>query len=405
MHVTNHRASPRGPRAPAVVQSALWLHDTYGVLDACRRRYGHVFTLRLGKLGPVVVLTRSVDIQIFMSWDRQQADGSEAGEVFRPFVGDRSVLLTGGDAHRTTRRELYHALHGDPLAHVVAEAKRQAEQASNAWRRGEAISGLAAVRDVVLRTLLIPVVGVPRSELDSWQRQLEALMNSWAVNLALFAPLQLRIGPWATLIDHCERLDARLHAHIRARRDGGATPCLQVLLGHDDDRWVRDQLMTLLVAGYDTTASTLAWLLYYAPGGGDVDATAVVKETLRLRPVVPLVVRRLLRPANVAGHALPAGTMVGASVYSVHRDAELYPRPHDFDATRFTTTTFKPHEFIPFGGGHRVCLGLSLGMRMMTTIAQALRARGLRRAPGPEEQSVRRYGTLVPKHGVQLVVS
>ena len=405
----------RGPSLPALLQSLAWLHDTYGMLDHCQRRYGEVFTLRLGKLGKVVVLTQPRQVQSFFAWGRKQADGSEAAEVFRPFVGDRSILLVAGDSHRSCRRQLYPALHGEPMAGVIAEARRQARERASGWRRGRVLGGLHEVRQVVLRTILAAIVGVPAPALDSWQRQLEALMGSWAVNLALFVPLQLPVGPWATLLRHTERLNARLYAHIAACRSGALAPSapLAVLLQNDDDGWVRDQLMTLLIAGYDTTSSTLAWLLYYvaqlpeprAAGAEEAQRTALIRETLRLRPVVPMVVRRLRASAAVEDMTLAAGTMVGASVYSVHQDSTLYPQPRRFMAQRFLQRSYRPHEFLPFGGGHRVCLGQSLGMEMMSAIAAELwQQHTLRPADERPERSVRRYGTLVPERGVRLVV-
>jgi cytochrome P450 len=295
----------------------------------------------------------------------------------------------------------------------------------------------AITLDVILRT----VFGLEGEDTRALRENLSRLTALATNPLWLWPPLQVNLGrlsPWARFLRLRDETDGLLFAEIARRRARGAAPRADVLSlliaarGEDgrpmSDRELRDEMMTLLLAGHETTATALAWAVRHIlanPGvlGAlreelrEADALtpegvgrlpyldATVKETLRLNPIISEVGRRLARPMRIGGRELPAGVGAAACIYLVHRRPDLWPEPERFDPTRFVGARPSPYEFLPFGGGVRRCLGMAFALyEMKIVLAQVLSRFTLRLAPGYRAKVVRRSITLAPSAGMPVVV-
>jgi cytochrome P450 len=297
---------------------------------------------------------------------------------------------------------------------------------------------------VVLRTGLGLAAG---PEMDRFERKMERFLSNgrqrYALVLMTVVPIQRLSGSrWAPLFRQLSDLDDDLFAFIAARRRGDHAPAGQNLLddllaaGHEDgtplgDREVRDALLTILIAGHDTTALALAWSLgeiaghpevvdrlcdelARVTGGGPPEAghlpaleylEGAIRESLRLRPVAPFVVRKTVRPFAAGGRQYPAGVVLCPCSYLVHRREELYPKPDLFRPERFLERTFGPHEWFPFGGGNRVCLGMPFALYEMKVLLATILSQVRPSRPAGARSVARRYGIVLgPDDGGTIVV-
>jgi cytochrome P450 len=391
-------------------------------LDACHERCGDYFTLRPAADRTLVVTVDPAAVKQVFTGDPNLLHAGEGNVVLAPILGSGSTLLLDGAEHLRHRRLLLPPFHGERMRKYGDVMAEVAERHVAAWPRGRRFAVLPSMQSITLE-----LVGEPlRRLLDMVGSRRRVIL------LALTVGRTGPRSPWARFAAAREEADALLYEEIAARRADPAKAAgddvFSLLLAARDedgqpltDSELRDELMTLLVAGHETTATALAWALERIvrhPGvldrlvaeqraGGDEYLEAVIKETLRLRPVVPAIARRLQAPMEIGGWHLPAGVHIAPSIYLLHRRPDLYPDPLAFRPERFLSDDPPgTYEWIPFGGGVRRCLGASFALFEMKVVLQAMlravRPRTASRRPG--EGVTRRAITFAPTRGGRIVV-
>jgi cytochrome P450 family 135 len=378
-------ALPPGPRLPRALQAVGWTQRPLPWLEKCRRRYGDAFTLRIRHYGDWVILSDPDDVKtVFTAGPAVGVD--TANPLLGPLLGPRSVMLLEEPEHMTRRKLMLPSFHGKAVQADAAMMAEVAGQEIARWPVGEPFALWPRMQDITLDVVMRAVFG-PDSQAPRLQplRQSLRALTTWMNeprNLAMLAFL----GPgWVTRSrgyrEAMGAVEAAVMEEVRRRKadpDGGSMGVVAMLVQarYEDgqplsDQDLRDELVTLLSDG--PTSSTLAWTferLLRNPGklellredilGGDGDyLDAVVKETLRLRPPVPVVVRNLLEPMRLGGCELPAGTTVAPCIHLIHRDERHYPEAHRFLPERFLGKQPGTYTWIPFGGGVRRCLAAS----------------------------------------------
>jgi cytochrome P450 len=427
------RTLPPGPRLPRVIQTAGFMFGGVRFLEACRRRYGDVVTLgTLFDSRFVMVFDPGMLKQLFQG-SGEQLHAGEANALLGPVLGERSVLLLDGSEHLRHRRLMLPPFHGERMRAYGETIREAADREIDSWPVGEPFSLMASMQSLTLRVIIRAVFGYePGADADELRRRLRAMIEPVASprGLLLIGLLD-RFGAGrraATRFEAQRRaVDEVLFAEIARRR---GEPDLEqrtdvfsaLLLAQDEqgehlsDREVRDELVTLLLAGHETTATGLAWtfdLLLHTPAvlaraaEGDEDyLDAVVKESLRLRPVIPGV-GRVVRgePFRLNGYEIPVGVEINPSIRVIHRRADLYPDPRAFRPERFLgPDPPDTYTWIPFGGGTRRCLGASFAlMEMRLVLARVLERTALRAVNPKVEEGVFRGVTVAPRQGVQVI--
>ena len=398
-------ALPPGPALPRPVQAALMLRYWPRFLAACRRRYGDVFTLRLAGLGKVVYLADPADIKTVFAGDPGVYRAGAANSVLSGLLGDTSVLVTDGDVHRDRRRLMMAPFHRDAVERQSALIAEIAAQNIAGWPVGRDFPVAPKMAQITLEVILRTVIGASDpARLAALREVMPRLLRlgPWST-LAIARPeLQHRL-PWRHLRRNIASADALLYAEIAERRtdanlaDRTDTLAMLVRAADEDGRQMtdvelRDQLMTLLAAGHDTTATGLSWALERltrhpeilaaataaaeSGAAGEEYLDALAKETLRIRPVVFDVGRLLAEPVELAGYRLPAGVIVAPGIGLVHGCPAVYEHPERFDPQRMIGATLTPTTWLPFGGGNRRCLGANLASSEMRIVLREV----LRRA-------------------------
>ena len=419
---------PPGPRLPAAAQTLRFAARPAAFLDSCLRRHGERFTLRLSALGEVVLLADPGAIERIFTAPAALVAGGEGNRILEPVVGPRSVLLLDGAEHLRERRMLLPAFHGRRVAEYAGIVAAVSDRHIERWPLGRPFALRPRMQAITLEVIMRTVVGVEEGPaLVRLGRVLAAMLEASARHplVTMVPALRRDLGPWSPWGRFKRargRFDDALLAEIRRRRrepGGSGADVLSMLLEARDengraisDAHLRDELATLLVAGHETTATALAWALERllrhpqalarlsddVERGEDAYLDAVVKETLRLRPVLSIVIRRLSGPIELDGHALAAGTQVAPCIYLAHRLPRLYPEPAAFRPERFLAPSAPPgYAWIPFGGGTRRCLGAGFATLEMREVLRAVVRRTRLRAPEPSSERVRRRAvTLAP---------
>jgi cytochrome P450 len=425
---------PPGPRLPRALLTLGFLISPPRFMSAVRRRYGDVVWLSTAfDRGFVMVFDPEVVRQVFQAPpDRLRA--GEANAVLGPLLGERSVLLLDGAEHLRHRRLLLPPFHGRRLSVYEQVMTDAADAEIDAWPRGEAFALLPSMQSLTLEVMMTAIFGVTeadrRAELKRRTRAaLEPLRRR--AGLLVLALTGGRFGDGGAMQRFAERrreLDELLFDEIARRRvapdlDERDDVLSMLLQARDEDgepltdRELRDELVTLLVAGHETTATGLAWtfdLLLHTPRvlerlRSDLDDTsyldAVVKESLRIRPVVPGV-GRVVRgePFELGGYVLPDGVEINPSISMIHRRGDRYPGPRDFRPERFLGDDVPDtYTWLPFGGGTRRCLGASFALQEMRVVVRRVLERSTLRAASDAPEKVFRQGiTLVPRTGVRV---
>jgi cytochrome P450 len=402
-------------------------------MKRCAAQYGDTFTMKLAGEGAMVMVSHPEAVREVFTASPELLHAGEANRILFPVVGANSVLLLDGDAHKEQRRLLMPSFRGSHLQGYVNTMRDIAEAEIARWPRGEPVRLHPRMQTLTLEVILRVVFGLEHGErLDrlrvALRRMLALTTNAFAqMMLLVVGPQQMRTALARRLLREVDRL---LSEEIDARRQvddlDERTDVLSMLLqakhadGHPmSDAEVRDELITLLLAGHETTASGLAWaveriirhpdihsrLVEETRGDAHEYIDAVVKESLRLRPVLSLVGRRLKAPMVIGGVPLPAGVAVVPSIYLMHRRPEIYPDPEQFRPERFLGDHAGTYTWIPFGGGARRCLGATFAECEMRIVLGALFAsnqiRPDRHAPEPVH---RRSITHVPGRGTTVVL-
>jgi cytochrome P450 family 135 len=428
-------ALPPGPTMPRLLQDVGWIARPLPWLERCRARYGDMFTLNIAQEGAWVMLSHPDHVKQVFTGDPDVFHAGEANVVLRPVLGPHSVLLLDGPDHIAQRRLMLPSFHGERMQRYESVMTAVAEQEVRRWPAGEPFALLPRMQSLTLEVIMRAVFGFREPDrLAEMRARLERMIAETTqmrhmVMMAVLGPE--RVESAGLFRRALEPVDEMLIDESRRRRTADDLDerddvlSLLVQARHEDgrpmsDKELRDELITLLVAGHETTATSLSWaierlvrhpekwerLREEALSGEDAYADAVAKETLRLRPVLPIVVRRLTQPVEIGGWQLPAGAQVTPCIHLVHRRPDVYPEPHAFRPERFLEQPAGTYTWIPFGGGVRRCLGATFALFEMKTVLKVIaREAALRPARQESEQVARRVITLVPGRGTEVVMA
>jgi cytochrome P450 family 135 len=422
---------PPGPRTPGLVQTLEWMYRPTSFIESCRRRYGEIFSLRLGPGRNTVVVAEPVAARRVMRGDPDLFRAGDANGILKPVVGPASLLVLDGEEHMRHRRILlpaFGANHGPAFAETVRAATRER---LSSWRAGDTVKLQQEMEAISLDAILQLALGPgPEDRLEQFRVLVPDMMRRCASPFTLLPYFRHELGgttPYARLQQVLGELDSLFNDAIVERQASpveGVTDCLSLLCAATDEsgtplsnRQIRDELLTMIMAGYETTTSALAWTferLLRSPEvmshlqddleqGSDAYLDAVVKEVLRLRPVVPVLARKVREEVALNGHAIPAGSVLMVSIYLLHRDPALHPDPTEFRPERFLDSESEP--WMPFGGGVRRCLGASFAqLEMKVVIREILAAATLRALDPADEPVARRRFTFAPAHEARATV-
>jgi cytochrome P450 len=428
---------PPGPKLPRVLQTAGFIFTPIRWIEANRRRYGDMVTFSTSfDAGFVMVFDPDLIKRVFQASPEQLRAG-EANAVLEPVLGRRSVLLLDGAEHLRQRKLMLPPFHGRRLKAYEAVMERATDDAIDGWPVGEPFTLIDATQWLTLDVIMTTIFGVEQGERrEELKRRVRATIEPVGRRVGGFMLMLLRqrLGDRGAMREFGQRklaMDALIYEEIAARRD---VPDLEerddvlslLLLARDEDGEpmsdgeLRDELVTLLVAGHETTATGLAWtfdLLLHHPtvlarlrddlaAGGQEYLDAVVKESLRLRSVVPGI-GRVVRgePFELGGYVIPPGTEINPSIAATHRRDDRYPAPLEFRPERFLGPDAPDtYTWIPFGGGTRRCLGASFALQEMRVVTRRILARTELFAEDPRpERMLRRGITQVPRNGVRVI--
>ena len=394
--------------------------------------------MRIATMGTLVYLDDPAEIKKVFAGSPSVYHAGEANSMLGGLLGDSSVLVIDDDVHRERRRQMLPAFHRDAVARQAAVMAEIASANVATWPVESDFPVAPKMSEITLEVILRTVIGASDpARLASLREVMPKLLNvtPWA-SLAIASPSLQRFGPWRALRRHLIEADRLLYAEIADRRAdpdlATRTDALAMLVRAGDDgggtmtdNELRDQLMTLLVAGHDTTATALSWALERltrhpailakavraaeasAAGdpAGDEFLDAVAKETLRIRPVVFDVGRVVKEPVELAGCRLPAGVMVAPGIGLVHSSSAQYPQPDRFDPDRMVGATPGPTTWLPFGGGNRRCLGATFAMvEMRVVLREVLRRVELSTTKAAGERQRVKHVILVPHRGARIRV-
>jgi cytochrome P450 family 135 len=426
--VTSAEGLPPGPRLPGALQSLMIWTQRQRFIPAMHRRYGDTFTVNAEPTGYGVVLRNPDDLRTIFRGDPEVFRAGEANSLLAPVVGRRSVLTMDAPEHVVERRRMLPPFHGERIARVAALMEEETGREVAQWPIDRDFELLPRMQELTLRIIVRVVLGV--DEDDRAKAVGAALRRVLAFRLRdmllwLWPGLQ-RVRPWNSVVRDLDRADELIYAEIARRRtDPGRAErpdVLSMLLDDDPEpALVRDELVTLLVAGHETTAVALSWtferLLRHSGALDKVRAglddprdpyrAAVVKEVLRLRPVIMNVARRVTQPVELAGHMMPAGTLLLPSIIGIQTDPKIWgPDAAYFRPERWLSGDQPTYAWIPFGGGARRCLGATFALTEMDAVLRTVLRRVELRADRPQDESPRMHHiTLVPARGARVHVT
>jgi cytochrome P450 family 135 len=421
-----------------VAQSALMLRYGLGFLTACQRRYGDVFTLREPLAGRTIYLADPADIKKVFAGDPRIFHAGEARWYLSGVLGENSLFVVDEDKHHYQRRLMMPAFHRDAVAHQAAQMAEIAAANIAGWPVNKEFPVESKATEITLEVILRTVIGATDpTRLAALRRVIPELLylKPWETP-AIAKPNLQRHGPWRALGRRFAEAHTLLDTEIAERRAdpdlAERTDVLAMMVRTTDDDGrtmadgeLRDQLMTLIAAGHETTASSLSWALERlirhpdilakavraadasAEGdpAGDEYLDAVVKETLRIRPVIFSSGRLLKEPVELGGYLLPAGVIVNPGIGLVHQNAELYLDPERFDPDRMIGATLSPTTYLPFGGGNRRCLGATFAtVEMRVVLREILRRVELSTTNAADEKQKSKHVTFVPHRGARIQV-
>jgi cytochrome P450 len=427
---------PDGPTYPGLLQSIALMRFRHQWIPHLHRKYGDVFSIRILPEGRwLVVFNRPEHVREIFAGDPEVFHAGKGNAILGPVMGEHSLLLVDGAKHKRARKLLMPAFNGHALRGYESMIEGLAKTEVGSWQDGKPFRSLDRMNALTLEVILQVVFGVTD---ERRLAELRPLVNrtvnvSPAVFLGWGFPRLQGYGPWRRAFENQVALDKVIYAEIAERRtatdlDQRTDVLTRLLLVHDDDdpsdtaltdEELRDQLVTLLLAGHETTATALAWTLHElgkdpvqerrardAATTGDHDyLEAVLKESMRLHPVIPMVVRHLTKPATIGGIDLPAGANVAASIILAHASETSHADHDAFRPERFLDGTIAPNTWIPFGGGVRRCIGAGFSlMEGVAVLREVLSAYDVSLPTGAREHPKVRNITSVPKHGARIVV-
>jgi cytochrome P450 len=447
---------PAGPPTRSIVNMVRWVAKPLPWLADLNARYGNVFSMYLPRLdAPVVIFAEPSAVRDLWTGDPQYLNAGQANIILRSVLGKDSLLVLDGERHLRERRLMLPPFHGERMKAYGDAMREVTAREIDRWPIGRPFpvheSTQAITLDVIMRTIF--GVGGDDPRLTPLRDALVKFTTLGTSRIGtaflLMTPPERaeqlqqlatrgwgRLLPWAPIVRAAQETDRLVRELITARRregSAGRTDILSMLLEARDEAGVpmtddqlRDEMLTLLVAGHETTATTLAWTLHHLlqhpewlarvraevreVGTTDLDKLvlldAAIKETLRLTPIIPMVGRVLGKPMTIGGVDLPSGAVALACIYLVHRRADLWPDPQRFDPDRFVGKKADPSTYFPFGGGARRCLGMAFASYEMKIVLATILARtDLAAAPGRKIKLIRRGITFAPSGGMPIVVT
>ena len=428
------RGAPPKVPLPKAVQTLRFLVRPISFLETWRGELGETFHASVHGPGELVFVTDPDSLKALFAADRVNTIAPGRNIILGPLLGPGSLLLQEGDEHLRRRKLMLPPFHGERMRayeHLIAAAT---ERAMETWPVGTPFPLHPSMQAITLEVILRAVFGVEDDERRAaLSAALVEILAATATPRAVgfVVPALRRTPPYRRLAVLSDRIDALLADEIAERRNDPATPEREDILSmlvaarFEDgeamgDSELRDQLMTLLLAGHETTATALAWtfdLLFHRPdafarlrdevraGEGRDYLEAVIEESLRVRPVVPFTGRELRQASELGGYALEAGTIVMAAIYLTHTRPDLYPEPYAFRPERFEEEEVETYSWIPFGGGTRRCIGAAFAQfEMRVALETILRSCELRPGSAVPERPIRRNVTMSPARGTVAVL-
>jgi len=419
---------------PKPVQTARFLVRPISFMEHWRRELGETFGASLYGPGDVLFVSDAESIKALFKRDRVNTIAPGRNIILKPLLGEGSLLRQEGDEHLRRRKLMLPPFHGERMRAYEDVITEATEAAISQWREGEAFALHPTMQAITLEVILRAVFGVEEGkrhdELSAGLTEILAATGSPRA-IGLLFPITRNSPPYRRLQALIDRVDELLAEQIAERRAdpglGEREDILSMLVSarfedgtEMSDSEVRDQLMTLLLAGHETTATALAWafdLLFRRPdaferlreeirsGDGHEYLDAVISETLRVRPVVPFTGRELREPTTLDGFDLEPGQIILAAIWLTHTRADLYPEPYAFRPERFLDDAPETYSWVPFGGGTRRCIGAAFAqLEMRIALGTIIRECDLRPASERPERPIRRNVTMSPAGGTPAIL-
>ena len=421
---------PPGPGGGPLVSTG-WMFRPLPLLERWRAKYGNTFTVKIAQEPPWVVLGDPDDVKAVFTGDPAILHAGEGNQILLPILGHHSVLLLDDERHLRQRKLMLPPFHGERMQRHVETMAEAARDEIERWPVGEPFALHPHMQEVTLEVIMRVVFGerdAARSlPLREGIKRFLEFGTDWKVFVRMAVLGNDRLQKARFFRAAMDPVDAAINDIVRRRRGepdlDQRDDILSMLVQsrHEDgsamsDQELRDELMTLLVAGHETTATALAWalerlvrnpeMLERLRTGDEKYLDAVVTETLRRRPVLPLVLRKLTRPWELNGRLLPAGVAVSPNIHLVHHNPDVYPDPFAFRPERFLGVKPGTYEWIPFGGGTRRCIGASFALtEMKTVLREVVRTVDLRASEPAPERVTRRAITWTPSRGATVIAA
>jgi cytochrome P450 len=451
--ITIKQNSPNLTKLPVASHEPQWLQTLRVILqpienlDRHQELYGDIFISEFAAFPTQVILSNPQGIQELFTADSKLLESGSGSDIVQPLLGDNSLILMDGDRHIQQRKLLMPPFHGERMKAYGTVIEQITKQVTNNWKVGQSFVARPQMQDISLKVILSTVFGLQEGErYEQIQQILIEMLNTFNEPLSaiflFFKSLQRDLGawsPWGKFLRRRQQLDELIYQEIRERRNQTqGEDILSLLLAARDENGqpmsdveLRDELMTMLFAGHETTAIALAWALYWVHYHPEVrekllqelnsvdianaDPTtitqlpylnAVCSETLRIYPIVFFALPRILQaPMQLMGYDLPKGMMVSVCIYSTHHNPDIYPEPKRFRPERFLERQFSQYEYLPFGGGNRRCLGMAFALfEMKLVLATILSHFSLELLDKKPLKPVRRGIVFAPSGGVHLRV-
>ena len=436
---------PPGPKTPRLLQTLNWVRKPIPFMQTCAQEYGECFTMRWLNTPPMAFFSDPAAIKQIFTASPEHALAGRANVVLKPILGENSILLLDGARHKRERKLLMPPFHGERMRLYGDIMREIADRSIDTWPIEQPFPIHERMQAITLDIILRTVFGVDEGSLLQKLRSLliEFLRLVGSSPLLLIRWLQINLGPltsWQRVGKLSREIDTVLYEQIAQRKaaaQNGRTDIMAMLVEARDedgrpmsDQELRDEMITMLLAGHETTATSLSWVVHRllqnpavlekvraerqrVIGDGPIQAEhipeleyldATIKETARLNPIVPAVVRYLEQPTQIGAYEIPADCVAAPCIYLTHRRPESWPEPETFNPDRFVGKRIDPYTFFPFGGGVRHCLGAAFATyEMKIVLAQILSRVSLRPVPGHTVRVVRRSIMFAPSEGMPVI--
>jgi cytochrome P450 family 110 len=443
---------PNPLKTPSFVQKLQWVADPVRYMESAVEQYPDIFTAEVVGFGDTQVFVNHPEaIQEILTNDRKKFAALGAlNRILHPIIGNYSLFMLDGARHKRHRQMLMPPFHGERMLAYGKLICNLTEKIFSQLPLELPFSALTAMQEISLQVILQAVFGLDEGERSQQLKYLipkfisEIFQSPLTSSFLFFSFLQKDLGawsPWGRFVRQRQQIDELLYAEIAERRhrtDLHHIDILSLLMSARDeagnpmtDQELRDELMLLMLAGHETTATAMTWGLYWihhlptvrekllqelhslgdSPDPKNIFTLpyldAVCNETLRIYPVVMLTAPRVVQDSvELLGHQLEPGTVVVGSIYLIHHREDLYPQSKHFKPERFLERQFSSYEFMPFGGGVRHCIGQALAQfEMKVILATILSGYQLALVDNQLEQPQRRGVTLAPKNGVKMIIT